>query len=63
MNLKEQMLAYFELPEINNRIVDYLGRKGWNVEELDEQHLAAMLEDLQLMDEMQKLGQPEGKNE
>ncbi len=42
--------------------MDYLGRKGWDVEELDEEHLAVMLEDLQLMDEMQRLGRVEDKN-
>lgn len=48
------MLIYFEQPDINHKIMDYVERKGLNAEDLeDEATLMRMVEDLDLLQDMQ----------
>ena len=50
MSLKQQMLAYFEQPEVNAKIVDYVARNNLDMEDIDEGRLLKMMDDLQLLE-------------
>jgi predicted transcriptional regulator len=54
MSLKEQMLTYFEQPEVNARIVDYVARNNLDISDLDEATLVRMMDDLQLLEDIQE---------
>lgn len=48
------MLTYFEQPEVNARIVDYVTRNHLDIDDLDESRLMKMMEDLQLLEDIQE---------
>jgi hypothetical protein len=50
MSLKEQMLRYFEQPEVHAAIIDYVARHQLDPEALDNPTLLRILEELQLLD-------------
>jgi hypothetical protein len=54
MSLKQQMLSYFEQPEVNARILDYVNRNNLDIGDLDEGRLLTMMDELQLLDEIQE---------
>ena len=54
MSLKQQMLNYFEQPEVNARILDYVNRNNLDIGDLDEGRLLTMMDELQLLDEIQE---------
>jgi predicted transcriptional regulator len=46
------MLTYFEQPEVNAKIVDYVARNNLDIDDLDESKLMRMMDDLQLLEDI-----------
>ena len=48
------MLAYFDRPEVHGKILDYVERHQVDLESIDEESLLKMMNELELLDEIEK---------
>ena len=54
MSIREEMLAYFDQPDVHARILDYVQSRHLDLESIDEEALLKMMNELELLEEIEK---------